>query len=141
MHEPIVVVDGDEERCRGLCATLEREHFATAALHSLLNLEREIQEAGRRVIILDLDTLPVNNRLFKTLRKTNPGVCIIALSNRPFHPELKEAMSQHIYACLSKPLDDEELIYWLKSICENDADSRDQPETWEAWVSPDGRVT
>lgn len=116
MQGPIVVVDGDEEQCRGLCATLEREHYSTTAFHSLLNLEREIQEAGRRVVILDLDTLPVNNRLFRTLRRTNPGVCIIGLSSRPFHPELKEAMSQHIYACLSKPVDDEELIFWVKSL-------------------------
>ena len=116
MQKPIVVVDGDEERCRGLCATLEREHFATTAFHSLLNVESEIQEAGRRVVILDLDTLPVNNRLFRTLRRTNPGVCIIGLSSRPFHPELKEAMSQDIYACLSKPLDEEELVFWVKSL-------------------------
>jgi DNA-binding NtrC family response regulator len=111
-----VVVDGDEEHCRGLCATLEREHFTTTAFHSLLNLESEIQEAGRRVVILDLDTLPVNNRLFRTLRKKNPGVCIIGISSRTFHPELKEAMSQHIYACLSKPLDEEELVFWVKSL-------------------------
>lgn len=116
MQGPIVVVDGDEAQCRNLCDVLEREHYSTTAFHSLLNLEREIQEAGRRVVILDLDTLPVNNRLFRTLRRTNPGVCIIGLSSRPFHPELKEAMSQHIYACLSKPVDDEELIFWVKSL-------------------------
>jgi hypothetical protein len=68
------------------------------------------------IFILDLDTLPVNNRLFRTLRRTNPAVCIIGLSSRPFHPELEEAMSQHIYACLSKPLDEEELFYWVKSL-------------------------
>ncbi len=129
MQGPIVVVDGDEEQCRGLCATLEREHFTTTAFHSLLNLERKIGETGRQVVILDLDTLPVNNRLFRTIRSKNPGVCIIGLSSRPFHPELEEAMSKHIYACLSKPVDHEELIYWLKSISENDAGSRDSPGT------------
>jgi len=116
MQKPIVVVDGDEEQCRGLCATLEREHFTTTAFHSLLNLEREIREVGRRVVILNLDTLPVDNRLFRTLRKTNPGVCIIGLSSRPYHPELEEAMSRHVYACLGKPVDEEELIFWLKSL-------------------------
>ena len=116
MEGPILVVDGDEKQCRSLCATLEHEHFATTAFHSLLNLESEIRESGRRVVILDLDTLPVNNRLFRTLRRTNPAVCIIGLSRRPFHPELEEAMSQHIYACLSRPLDEEELFYWIKSL-------------------------
>lgn len=128
MRESIVVVDGDEKQCLDLCTMLEREHFSTTALHSLLTLEREMQEPGRRVVLLDLDTLPVDNRLFRTLRRTNPVVCIIGLSSRSFHPELEEAMSKHIHACLAKPVDDEELIYWLKSICENDADSRDPPE-------------
>ena len=128
MQKPIVVVGGDEAQSRNLCGLLARSHYSTIALHSLLNLERELGETGRRVVILDLDTLPVNNRLFRTLRKTNPGVCIIGLSSRSFHPELEEAMSKYIYACLTKPVDNEELIYWLKSICENDSDSRDPPE-------------
>ena len=110
------MVDADNAQCRNLCCVLEREHFATTAFHSLLNVEREIRESGRQVVVMDLDTLPVNNRLFRTLRRKNPGVCIIALSSRPFHPELKEAMSQHIYACLSKPLDEEELVFWVKSL-------------------------
>ena len=128
-QKPIVVVHGDEAQCRKLCNVLELGHYATIAFHSLFNLEREIGETGRQVVILDLDTLPVNNRLFRNLRSKNPGVCIIGLSRRPFHPELEEAMSRHIYACLSKPVDHEELIYWLKSLSENNADSRDSPVT------------
>ena len=129
MREPIVLVDGDEKQCHHLCAMLEREHFSTTALHSLVTLEKEMQEPGHRVVVLDFDTLPVDNRLFRILKKTRPEICIIGLSNRPFHPELEEAMSKHIHVCLAKPVDHEELIYWLKSICENDADSRDPPET------------
>jgi len=53
---------------------------------------------------------------------------LIVNKNSPFHPELEEAMSKHIHASLVKPVDDEELLYWLKSICENDSDSRDPPE-------------
>ena len=129
IQKPIVVANGDETECSRLCNVLERCHYSTIALHSLLNLETEIGETGRQVVILDLDTLPVNNLLFRNLRGKNPGVCIIGLSSRPFHPELQEAMSKHIHVCLAKPLDHEELIYWLKSICENDADSRDPPRS------------
>ena len=129
MRESIVMVDGDEKQCHALCSMLEREHFSTIALHSLVTLEKEMQEPGPRVVILDFDTLPVDNRLFRILKKTRPEICIIGLSNRPFHPELEEAMSKHIHVCLAKPVDHEELVYWLKSICENDADSRDPPET------------
>jgi DNA-binding NtrC family response regulator len=116
MQGPVVVVDGDEVQCRNLCNVLERQQYSITALHSLPNLEEEIRGNGRRAVILDLDTLPVNNRLFRALRRTNPGVCIILISSRPYHPELEEAMSRHVYACLGKPLDEEELIFWLKSL-------------------------
>lgn len=118
MQEPVVVVDADEEQRQELCAALERKNYKTCPLHSLANLGRELREGDRQVLILDLDTIPVDNRFFRGLKRENPGVCVIGLSSRPFHPELKEAMSSHIYACLGKPVDEEELVYWVKSLCE-----------------------
>jgi DNA-binding NtrC family response regulator len=118
MQEPVVVVDADEKQRQKMCAVLEREDYRTVSLHSLATLNQEIQEGTRQVVILDLDTIPVDNRFFRGLKKENPGVCVIGLSSRPFHPELKEAMSSHIYACLGKPVDEEELIFWVKSLCE-----------------------
>ena len=129
MLEPVVVVDSDENQCSELCGLLETEHYKTTALYSLANLEGTVSKKGCQIILLDLDTLPVNNRLFRDIRKKNPTVRIIGISNRPFHPELQEAMSKHIYVNLSKPVDGDELFYWLRSICENDADSRDSPRT------------
>jgi DNA-binding NtrC family response regulator len=100
MRESIVVVDANEERCRELRTILTREKFQSSALHSLVNLETNL------------------HRLFRNLKKTNPSVCIIGLSSRPFHPELEEAMSKYIHACLAKPVDEEELVYWVKSVCD-----------------------
>ncbi len=129
MQQPILIVDANQAQCSELCEALERESYATAPFHSLEGLESKVKESGCQVVLVDLDTLPVDNRLFKGLRRWNPEVRIIALSSRPFHPELQEAMRTHIYVSLSKPVDPDELIYWLKSICENDADSRDPPGT------------
>ncbi len=121
MDKPIVVVNADHEQCRELCAMLDREHYRTTALYSLVHLESNIQASGCRVVILDLDNLNVDNRFIMKLRRRNPGLLIIGLSSRPFHPELEEAMSTHIMcACLSKPVDSEELIYCLKSFGEQD---------------------
>lgn len=117
-HDPIVVVDADEVQCEELCAILEGEDFQTTALHSLAPLDGEIQAGAHRVVILDLDTLPINNRFFRNFKKKYPGICVIGLSSRPFHPELEEAMSKHIHACLGKPVDEEELVFWVKSSCE-----------------------
>lgn len=119
MEEPIVVVNANEAQCLELCVVLEQEHFRTTALHSLRALEGEVMEGSCRVVILDLDSLPVDNRLFRNLKRKNPGVHIIGLSSRPFHPELEEAMSRHISSCISKPVDVEELVYWIRSICQS----------------------
>ena len=120
MEEPIVVVNANEEACLQLCTGLQREHFRTTALHSLMALEGEFQKTVCRVVILDLDNLPVDNRLFRDLRRKNPRVHIIALSSRSFHPELEESMSRHISSCLSKPVDMEELLYWLRNVCQEE---------------------
>jgi len=119
MEEPIVVVNANETQCRELCAVLEREHFRATAMYSLMRLKGEIKEGSCRVVIVDFDSLPVDNLLFRDLKRENAEVHIIGLSSRPFHPELEEAMSRHISSCLSKPVDVEELIYWIRSICQS----------------------
>jgi DNA-binding NtrC family response regulator len=111
------VVDANKEQSGELCALLERNHYRTLAFHALLNLEKNLQEHPCHAVLLDLDSLPVSNRFIRGLRRQNPNLCILVLSNRSFHPELEEAISTHIYACLSKPVDTEELIYWLKTTC------------------------
>jgi DNA-binding NtrC family response regulator len=118
MQEPIVVLDADEEQRQELCAVLERAHFRTTALHSLTDLKKNIRQGDRQALVLDLDNTPVDNLFFRGLRRENPGLCIIVLSSRSFHPELEEAMSKHIYACLGKPVDEEELVFWVKSLCD-----------------------
>lgn len=97
---------------------MEGESFRPIPLHSLADLERSIQGSGCRAVLLDLDTKSVDNRVIRKLKRENPEICIVGLSERQFHPELKEAISSHIYACLGKPLDQEELFYWLNSIYE-----------------------
>lgn len=125
MEDPIVVVDGDEAACKELCTSLEKEHFRTTALYSLVDLEGEVEEGACRVVILDLDSLPVDNRLFREMKRKNPRIHIVGLSNRPFHPELEEAMRRHISSCLTKPVDMGELLYWLRNVCHEEKKRQD----------------
>lgn len=122
MERPILLVDADKAECKKLCALLESKNYRTVASNSLSNLEASVEEGGHQVVIFDLDTLPVDNHFIMGLIRQNPGVRIMGLSSRPFHPELKEAISKHFYACLYKPVDVDELLYWLKSIWENGPD-------------------
>ncbi len=119
MNKPIVVVDADKEECDRLCILLEQQNYGTVSLHSLHDLEKIIQKTACRVVILDLDSLPVDNRSIKDLRRQHPGLRIMGLSSSSYHPELEQAMSDDICACLRKPLDLDELIYCIKSFCQN----------------------
>lgn len=128
MHELIIVVDAGLDEGRKLCAMLERYHYSTTLLHSLDELTAAVRNSPCHGVILDLDSLPVDNRFIRNLCKDTPGLCLIGTSSRTFHPELEEAMRAHISACLSKPVDEDELIYWLKSICGAGPQSRASPQ-------------
>jgi DNA-binding NtrC family response regulator len=118
MRERIGIVGRNEDASRALCRTLERHEYRTTLLCSLPELEASIRKRNFQIVILDLDCVPVNNRILRHLRKQDPLLHVIGLSSRTFHPELKEAMRDDISACLGKPIDMDELLYWLKSICE-----------------------
>lgn len=115
----IAVADGDELQCRKSCALLQQLGWRATALYSLPDLEAYLKNRPDGIVILDLDTLAPDNRFFRELKRKAPGINVLALSNRSYHPGLEEAMGSHIYACLAKPLDPEECRYWMKSIAEN----------------------
>ncbi len=118
MQDPILVVSANEQHCLELCAALEGENYPIRLLDSLEHLAGGIKGCDCRLAILDLDSLPVDNRLIRKLKRKNPSLRIIGFSSRSFHPELQEAMSSHIYACLGTPVDEEELVFWVKSSLE-----------------------
>ncbi len=127
MKEPIIVVDGDKRSCRSMCKLLEAHQYCGIPCHAWANVQDLIEQHFCRAVILDLDTVPVDNRSFRDLKKANPGLSVLAVSGRLFHPELKEAITSYIYACLCKPVDPDELVYWVKSIFCDATNSRENP--------------
>ncbi|MGB8993421.1 MAG: hypothetical protein WCD80_15300 [Desulfobaccales bacterium] len=115
----VAVADADELQCRKSCALLQQLDYPTTPLYSLLDLKAYLKNQPDGIVILDMDTVAADNRFFRELKRQAPGLYILALSSRPYHPGLEEAMGCHIYACLAKPLDPEEFRYWMKSIAEN----------------------
>ena len=116
MQRTVIVVDENKSESEELCSLLQNEDYQTLSLNSLADLAKKVQETAFSVVILDLDNLPVNNQFIRHLKRQKENVCIMGLSSRPFHPELEEAVSTHLYACLGKPVDTDELLYWLRSI-------------------------
>lgn len=114
----VAVIDTDRKRSREVCGLLGQFDFPAVPLYSLEDLQEHLEREQVGVLIVDLDTVKADNHFFRNLKKRNPDLHILCISSRPHHPGLEEAMGTHIYACLAKPLDTEELRYWLKSISE-----------------------
>ncbi len=129
MEKRIAVVDADENQCQELCALLEEKGYQTTPMDSIRHLERYLKTSAYPTVILDLDTIPVDNRVIRELIIKNPGIYILGLSKDRYHPELRDAICYHIFACINKPLVLDELFYWLKCIYENDIDPKYQTET------------
>jgi len=121
MEKKIAVLDADQQSCDELRGILESQRFPTIAIHSLALLESHIQSGDIIAVVVDIDSVPVDNRTIRELTLKYPGVRFLCTSKDRFHPELKDAICYHIYACLNKPVDPDELLYWIKSIYEEEA--------------------
>jgi DNA-binding NtrC family response regulator len=126
MKKAIVVVDADQDQCRRICTLLEKDQYVATATYSIQYLEANINQSNCRAVILDIDTVPVDNRTVRELTIKFPEVYFFCLSEKSFHPDLKDAICYHIYACLNKPVDPDELFYFLRSIYENETDPNNQ---------------
>jgi DNA-binding NtrC family response regulator len=112
----VIFVETGKVQAPELTSALEASGFQVLPCGSIFDLEELCREDNPGVVILNLDDPLMNNRVLKEMKRKRPGLKIIGISGRPFHPELKEAMASQIYACLCEPLDPDELIYLVKSI-------------------------
>ena len=119
MERPsVVVVAADISYCRELGALLNEAGIPAATLYSLEDLPEHLKREQVGVVIIDLDTLPVDNNFFRKIKTQYRNLHILCVSSSTYHPGLEEAMGSHICASLAKPLNSEELFYWLKAIAE-----------------------
>ncbi len=116
--DKVAVMDADVQYCGELCALLKEANIPAAPLYSLEELSEHLKKEPVGVLLVDLDNLPVDNTFFRRLKKQYPKLHIVCLSSSTYHPGLEEAMGSHICASLAKPLNSEELFYWLKAISE-----------------------
>jgi len=114
-----MVIDADRQHGRQLCDLLQDLNYSVSLIHSLKDLEQELHKDPEVAVILDLDTVPVTSQFLRGLRKIHPQLHMLGVSKLSYHPGLEEVIGSHLFACLVKPLDVEELSFWLKSITEN----------------------
>jgi DNA-binding NtrC family response regulator len=121
MEKKIIVLDAEPAERQWICALLAEQNYLVAAVQSLSDLKERLESEAYMAVIINIDSVPLDNRSIRNLVLEFPGTCILCTSKDRFHPDLKDAICYHIYACLNKPVDPDELFYWLRSIRENDS--------------------
>ena len=124
----VLVVAGDRGPGREVCSLLQELNYAPALIPSLKDLEEELQKNAEVAVILDLDSVQVSNQSLRGLRKVHPQLHLLGISELSYHPGFEEVIGSHLLACLVKPLDVEELCFWLKSISEHLANPEGEAE-------------
>ncbi len=125
MENKIVVLDANQNSKGDLSNILNSKNYPFTQAHTLSALEDFLGSDQYVAVVLDIDSVPVDNRTIRELAIKYPGVRFLCTSKDRFHPELKDAICYHIYACLNKPVDPDELLFWIKSIYEEE----DIPDT------------
>ena len=121
MNTEIAIVDSSEALKRSITKALAETQYRITCL-SVAGLENHLSQKDCRVVILDLDSAAADTFFFRNLKRSHPGLKIIVVSRHPYHPDLEEAMSRHIFASISKPVDPDEIVFLLKNI-DDESDS------------------
>lgn len=123
MTPSVIWVEMGTARRPKLTMLLEANGFQVLPCRTVFDVEKLCHENDLGVVVLDLDSPLVNNRVLRDVKRKRPAMQLIGISSLPFHPELKNAISNYMYACLCDPVDPEELIYLVKSIFSNATNS------------------
>ena len=121
MKKGIILLDADRDNSRKLSNMLTSRGYPVTITRAFSSLEELIESSHYLAVIFDIDSVPVENRKIRDLALKYPGFCFLCTSKDRFHPELKDAICYHIYACMNKPVDPDELLFWIKSIYEEES--------------------
>jgi len=95
---------------------LPEGQFRASVLTSLKALTDELPIASTFIAAVDIDSFEPDIQRIKALKRKYMDVVLLAFSERKFHPEHKEVLSEHFFACLTKPIDMDELLYLIKDV-------------------------
>jgi DNA-binding NarL/FixJ family response regulator len=116
MKKAILLMDAEPMGSADLLTLLSGQGYAAQRVGSLSELRHKLLEEKFMTVLMDIDSVGVDNRAIRELAADFPATPFLCLSRDRVHPELRDAIRNHIYACLTKPVDPDELGYWLKCI-------------------------
>jgi DNA-binding NtrC family response regulator len=124
MQKAIMLMDADPMGNASLLALLGGQGYAGQRVGSLAELRHKLGEEKFMAVLMDIDSVAVDNRAIRELAADFPVTPFLCISRDRVHPELQDAIRNHIYACLTKPVDQDELSYWMKCIKEDSPPSQ-----------------
>ncbi len=128
LKEKVAVLGAEPQEAEALCRTIETGAYRTVVFGDVDGLKATLGSGAYLAAILDLDSIPMDNRRVRDLASSFPATHFLAISGERFHPELQEAIRDHLFACLNKPVDPDELHYFLRCIRDNRTESRGPPD-------------
>jgi DNA-binding NtrC family response regulator len=120
VQKTILFMNADPEESAGISFLLKEADFSTQSVISPSELQKKLKEAVFLAVIIDLDSVAIDNRSIRDLALQFPNIPFLCISRERLHPELEDSIRDHIYACLAKPIDPDELSYWLNCIRKDD---------------------
>lgn len=130
INQQIIIANSDRDESGQLADMIRSTGCRCRLCHSLNEMMTALEDSPALAVVLDIDSLDMDNRAIRSLTLAYPDTCFLCTSRERFHPELKEALCYHIFACINKPVDPEEMVYWIRCIRDNHAGSRDPPGSY-----------
>ncbi len=116
MKKKVILISKKSKELNQIDSFLLKHNYRPYLIESIESLNKKLSDIECNSVIIDLDFVSVNNQTIRELTIQYPDIYFLCMSRDRFHPELKDAICYHIFACLTKPLDYNELLYWLRCI-------------------------
>jgi two-component system response regulator HydG len=127
----ILVVDDDQAICTTLLNILFHKGYRVSTAHSGEEAIAKAGEADHDLVFIDMK-LPTINGLetYLAIREIDPGVVAVMITayRQEMTDLVEEALRNHAYTCLYKPIEIDEMLQIIEEICErkkigNDAEN------------------
>lgn len=115
----VLVANAIKNEAESISDLLRPAGYTPCVIDNLEGVEDALSTCDCIAALIDLDSLDVSNRFVHRMTHKFPEVRFLCTSGKPFHPELEDAIGFHFYACMQKPIDPDELLYWMKCIHHN----------------------
>jgi len=123
----IMVVDDDQATCTTLLNILTRKGYQVGVAQTGEEAIARARETAHEILFVDMK-LPTINGLetYLAIRKINPQVVAIMITGyrQEMADLVDEALRNHAYTCLYKPIEIEEMLQIIEEICERNISGR-----------------